>query len=165
MTLPCLLTETFWIFSSRKTEDGAIPQVDFFVSGSKQWTKVSSAVTIQDKVCPSASKCANNTEKMALLSVLCCTVRNPFCTHLGISSILNDVTNASLPDWKTQCQFLGCGASILMNNGISMLQHFRTDSCDKMAWARCKVLLFSYLKAVTLLTQWPVVLQSTIAFP
>jgi hypothetical protein len=80
-----------------KFENGAIPWVDFFVSGSKQWTKVSYAVKIQD-VSPSASKCANNTEEMALLSVLCSTVRNPFRTHLGMSNILNNVTNASVPD-------------------------------------------------------------------
>jgi hypothetical protein len=47
-----------------------------FVSGSKWWTQVSSAVTIRyEKASSSASKRANNSEEMAFLSVLRSIVR------------------------------------------------------------------------------------------
>lgn len=46
------------------------------------------------------------------------------------------MTNTSFAHWKTICQLLGCDVSILVNNGISMLQHFRTNSYDRTAWAR-----------------------------
>jgi hypothetical protein len=47
-----------------------------FVSGSKLWTQVSFTVTIRDtKASPSASKRANNTEEVALLSVWFSTMK------------------------------------------------------------------------------------------
>ena len=66
----------------------------------------------------------------------CETSRNPSCAHLQISKISNDVTNTSFVDRKTECLLLGCDASSLANDSITMLQHFRNNSCDRMAWAR-----------------------------
>jgi len=109
-----------------------------FVSHPKLWSRLSSAVTVWDrKVSPSASKLANNSEEIALLSVLCSTGRLWAANrnaHLGISKILNDVTNTSFADWKTECRLLGGDALNLANDGFSMLQHFRANGCDRMVW-------------------------------
>ena len=66
----------------------------------------------------------------------CETPRNPSCAHLRISKISNDVTKTSFADQTTECLLLGCDASILANYGINTLKHFRTNSCDRTAWAR-----------------------------
>jgi len=111
-----------------------------FVSCAKCWTQLSSALTVWDrKVSPSASKPANNSEEMAFLSIMCSTVRlraAHLIAYLGISKILNVVTNSFFADWKTECQLLSCDALNLENDGFSMLQHFRANSCDRMAWVR-----------------------------
>jgi hypothetical protein len=47
-----------------------------FVSSSKWWTQVASALTVWVRnVSPLVLKCSNNLEQMAFLSVLCWTVR------------------------------------------------------------------------------------------
>jgi hypothetical protein len=66
----------------------------------------------------------------------CETPRNPSYAHLRIFKISNDVTNTSFADHTTECLLLGCDASILAKDGITTLQHFRTNSCDRTVWAR-----------------------------
>jgi hypothetical protein len=77
-----------------------------------------------------------------------------FCTRLSgskesisctpsKSKITDDVTPPLFTD-----QLLGCDASILANDGISMVQHLRANSCDKMASAKQnhRALLFLFCK-------------------
>ena len=160
--------ETFWIFSSREIKNGAIPRIALF----SLWFK---------RMDPSFISCKNLGEKRLSLSVKTYQQlkRNGFplsfvfkykaptnpsvCTPKNIH-ILNDVTNTSFAHWKTVCWLLGCDVSILVNNGISMLQHFRTDSYDRTAWVKQ---LFSFAlpvsEAITLFPQWPTVLLPTAA--
>ena len=62
-------------------QNGAIPWIALFLSGSKLWTTVSSPVKIWEKVSPSVSKHTNNSKEMAFLSVLCPNIRL-WGTHL-----------------------------------------------------------------------------------
>ena len=62
----------------------------------------------------------------------CEAPRNPSCAYLRIK----DLKWCGSVDWKSECQLLSCDAMIIVNIGISTLQHFRTNSCDRMAWAR-----------------------------
>jgi len=76
---------------------------------------------------------------MAFLSVLWSTVRlweAHLNAHLGISKILNDVTNTFFAFWNTECRLLSCDALNLANDGFSMLQHFKANNCDRMAWIK-----------------------------
>ena len=57
--------------------------------------------------------------------------RNLIHAHLQISKISNEGTNTSFANWKTECQLLTSDASILGNEGISMLQHFGTNNSAK----------------------------------
>ena len=100
-------------------------------------TQVSFAVTILDrKISPLASKCVNNSEKIALFSVLgsdCEAPRNPSRARLRIPKIPDDVPNTSFADRKNERQLSSCDSSISKNDGISTLQHFKTNSCDRTA--------------------------------
>jgi len=105
-----------------------------FISDSKWWTRVSSALTIRDrKVFPSASKRANS-EEIDLHDYD--APRNTSRTHRWTSKTQNDVPNTSFADWKTERHLSSCDASILTNDGTITLQYFRTNSCDTTAWAR-----------------------------
>jgi len=122
----------------------------------KWWTQVSSTVTIRDrKFFPSASKRANNSEEVDLHD--CGARRNTSRTHRWTSKTQNDVPNTSFADWKTERHLSSCYASILTNDGIT-LQHFRTNICDRTAWASCDV---PVSEAATLFARRPTVLQST----
>jgi len=62
--------------------------------------------------------------------------RNPSRALRRISKISKDVAaETSLADQKTQHKLSDCDVSTLANDGISPLQHFRTNRCDRTAWA------------------------------
>ena len=46
------------------------------------------------------------------------------------------MTNTSFADSNTESQLSGCEVSMLVNDSISTLQHFRTNGCDKTASIR-----------------------------
>ena len=67
--------------------------------------------------------------------------------HLQIPKISNYVTNTSFVDWKTECNLLTCDASILRNEGISMLRHFRTNNCAKMSARQIMEICFPFFRS------------------
>ena len=59
------------------------------------------------------------------------------------------VINNSFVDWKIECQLSGCDASIVVNDGICMLQHLRGNSCDSrpdLSETNDQALLFLFCK-------------------
>jgi hypothetical protein len=112
------------LFSAREIEIGTIPWIAFLFSLVHNDGPKSPVKTLEKKVSPSMSKHTNNSKEMAFLLVLCSNIRIQG-THLMHVLECPDL------EWCDECD-----VSILMNNGISMWQHFMTDSYDRTAWAR-----------------------------
>lgn len=104
------------------------------------WPRFHLLLTIWDrKISPSASKWANNSEEIALLSVLGCdseAPRNLSPARLRIPKIPDEMPSISFVDRRTERQLSSCDASIPTKDGISTLQHIKTNICDRTAWAR-----------------------------
>jgi len=67
--------------------------------------------------------------------------------HFQISKISNYLTNTSLADWKSECNFLTCNASIVGNEGISMPQHFKTNNSTKTSARQNMELCFPFFRS------------------
>ena len=134
--------ETFWVFSSREIEIGAIPWIAFFFL----WFKMMD---------PSFISCKNLGEEGLSLRVKTHqqlkinglslsfvfkykALRNPSYAQLRISrSWIMWLTLPLLTEKLCAgCWVVMCQSSQTMASGISMLQHFRTNSYDRTAWAR-----------------------------
>jgi hypothetical protein len=80
----------------------------------------------------SMPQCQNmpSTKKKWLFSQFCVqlSLRNPLHAHCHISKILNNMINSSFVDSNNWAP-----VSLLMNNDISTLQHFKTNSCERTA--------------------------------
>ena len=75
---------------------------------------------------------------------ICEAPRNPSGAHLQRSKVSNEVTHTSSTDPNIEHWLSSCDVSVLLNSGISTLQHFGTNSRNRTAWVTCILELCFY---------------------